>query len=75
MTRMRRALRLCVVLFLATACGGGGEGEDPVGASVDRPMSGLLISLDTTRYDALGVLGGPPAASPRLAVAAERRSF
>ena len=57
--------RFLIVLLAATAssCGGGGD---------CGPRSALLITLDTTRYDALGCTGAPPGVSPNLdALAAE----
>jgi len=67
---MRRFLRSSPVLpaallALAPACGGGAGGDGEV-------RNALLITLDTTRYDALGFLGAEVDCSPRLdALAAE----
>ena len=59
---MRGTFTLPVCLaVLITACGGGG-GE----SGSDRPRSALVLTLDTTRYDALTCLGGPAGASPNL---------
>ena len=52
--------------LLAAACGGGGSAPGEPGQGASQPRSGLLITLDTTRYDALGCLGGPPGVSPHL---------
>ncbi|HVS17974.1 MAG TPA: sulfatase-like hydrolase/transferase [Planctomycetota bacterium] len=43
------------------ACGGEGSGEAPQG-----PISALLITLDTTRADALGCYGGREGVTPHL---------
>ncbi|MEM7306864.1 MAG: sulfatase-like hydrolase/transferase [Planctomycetota bacterium] len=51
------------LLVLAASCGGGGE---------ERPRSALLITMDTTRADALSCYGAPPGVTPHLdALAAE----
>jgi choline-sulfatase len=63
MSRMSARHQLCALSLLLAACGGGKE---------EHPRSALVITLDTTRYDALGCLGGPAGVSPRLdALAAE----
>lgn len=54
---------LLVLSALPAGCGG---------AKDEHPRSALILTLDTTRYDALGCLGGPAGVSPRLdALAAE----
>lgn len=61
-----RALRTCARALLAlsplwaVACGGGG------GPAYDGPVSALLITLDTTRADALGCYGGKAGVTPNL---------
>ena len=51
------------LLALAASCGGGGA---------ERPRSALLITMDTTRADALSCYGSPPGVTPHLdALAAE----
>ncbi|MCZ6596297.1 MAG: sulfatase-like hydrolase/transferase [Planctomycetota bacterium] len=52
---MRRAAP-CGLLLLFAGCGG----SDP------PRMNAVLITLDTTRYDALGCLGGRPGITPSL---------
>jgi len=47
-----------------------------LGCSRDaRPPDVLLITLDTTRADALGCYGGPPGATPHLDALAERATL
>lgn len=56
-----------LALGVLAACGGGGDA---------RPPSVLLVTLDTTRADALGCYGGERAATPSLdALAAESLLF
>lgn len=63
---MRATVTTLLALAL-TSCGGGGEGTGSA-----APRSALVVTLDTTRHDALTCMGGPPGASPRLdALAAE----
>ncbi|MCZ6599113.1 MAG: sulfatase, partial [Planctomycetota bacterium] len=58
-----RSFLTALLAATASSCGGGGD---------CGPRSALLITLDTTRYDALGCTGGPPGVSPNLdALAAE----
>ena len=60
---------LVVVLGLALAgCSGGGDASSGANESYKHV---LLISLDTTRADALGVYGGTVAKTPRLDLLAE----
>ncbi|MEM7305660.1 MAG: sulfatase-like hydrolase/transferase [Planctomycetota bacterium] len=47
--------------LLGLALAGCGSGPGPA-----KPRSALVITLDTTRYDALGCTGGPSQASPNL---------
>ncbi|MEW6072016.1 MAG: sulfatase-like hydrolase/transferase [Planctomycetota bacterium] len=54
----RRALPLALLLLAAAGCGD--EGEPPAGASA------LLITLDTTRADALSCYGAPAGITPNL---------
>jgi arylsulfatase A-like enzyme len=54
--RATTATALCCALALA-ACGGG---------TPDRPRSALLVTMDTTRADALSCYGGPPGVTPNL---------
>jgi arylsulfatase A-like enzyme len=49
-------------LTLAAACSGGGE----------RPPNAVLVTLDTTRVDAIGAFGGPPGITPHLDALAEQ---
>lgn len=59
---MRASVRsLCAALALAAAALGCGGGEDAV-----RPRNAVLITLDTTRRDALGCYGAPPEITPHL---------
>jgi arylsulfatase A-like enzyme len=51
---------VALLLALLTACSGADEGQ------ADRYKHVLLISLDTTRADALAVYGGSAAKTPRL---------
>ena len=51
-----RALTALALVAVAGGCSRGGE----------RPPNALLITLDTTRADALGVYGGPPGVTPNL---------
>jgi len=53
-------LRTLVALACVAAAGCGG------GTDVDRPLAGVLITLDTTRSDALGTYGAGDDATPRL---------
>ncbi len=59
---MRPLLPLLVSMAVLVGCSGGGS---------EAPHSALLITLDTTRYDALHCLGGPAGASPNLDALAE----
>ncbi len=64
MTLPSRA-RAALALLLVAAAGGCGRGDG-------RPRSVLLVTLDTTRADALGAFGGPRGVTPNLdALAAE----
>jgi arylsulfatase A-like enzyme len=59
----RIALAAAAALALLQGCGD---------RAPERPRSALVLTLDTTRHDALSCLGGPPGATPRLdALAAE----
>ncbi len=61
--RFRFSISGACLLAAAVSCGGGGA---------NRPSSALLITLDTTRADALTCYGGPPGVTPHLdALAAE----
>jgi arylsulfatase A-like enzyme len=62
------ARRLAGTLALATPLLAGCGAREPA----PPPLSALLITLDTTRADALGCYGGPPGLTPALdALAAE----
>ena len=62
-------MRAPTALALLTALGACSRGDS-------RPLNGLLITLDTTRADALGVYGGPPGVTPGLdALAREGTTF
>ena len=67
------AARLGLILLVASGasgagCGGESDRSGPAGrgAAASAPLNVLLITLDTTRADALGCYGQPLAASPQI---------
>ena len=68
--RSQRGACLLPLLLIATACGAANESEPPPPPPGD--YSALLVTLDTTRADALGCFGGRRNLTPALdALAAE----
>jgi len=62
-------MRAPTALVLAAVLGGCSLGEE-------GPLNGLLITLDTTRADAVGIYGGPPGVTPNVdALAREGTTF
>lgn len=58
-------MRSSVLALVAVACG-------PAEPLPELPPSVLLVTLDTTRADALGAYGGPPGLTPHLDAMAQR---
>ena len=56
--KQAHALAVALVIGCGIGCGGGGSEE--------RPLSGVLITLDTTMSSALGSYGAGPDATPHL---------
>ena len=63
----RRARAAAKLIALCAACGSADEPRETAaaqGGATHEPWSVLLVTLDTTRYDAFGVTGGPAGLTP-----------
>ena len=60
MSGPRRAFLICLAAAVV-ACG-----EQPLERSVPSPLSACLVTMDTTRRDALGAFGGRRGVTPNL---------